>query len=643
MEQEILNILKNCKTSYSLGEVYTLSEHEKRVLNDELNIGLLDDTVDDYTFDLIYSEAKKLWPEDSFFNELTSENVGYGVDVKHAEPMGSMDELKAGDWDKWKIGHNKFILTDKLDGCSVVLTYDKGEIVQAATRGRGLVGKCILRHLYMIKNIPLKIPYQENIVIRGELLCPKNEIQQMLDDTEKVTGKRQKNGRNTIAGALNKKETQFAIFSHSKFVAYWDSIDRGQNIEKLKEYGFDIPYLQHISGNTTEEELVAIIKKRLIESEFEIDGIILTQEDNPEQGYIGSSLNPKASRKLKLGIYDNVATSVVTNINWQVSKHGALKPVLEIEPTEVCGCTVTHITGHNYENIMKTCCGIGSKIKFCRAGLVIPYLQEVLTTSSNFNLPKFYIRKGVDIYLDKDKDITGSLEEQKIKQLEYFGKKLEIEQLGYGNCKKLYEALQGEEMETSPECILLLPEGFITAIIGENGKKIEKSLSEVKAHLLQPKFAAACGAFGPAIGEKILDLVFDKYNTLDVSKDQLLALEGFAESRAKQYVEYLPNWLNIYAKVLNGGIQFISNSKKITSDKFAGKNVCFSGIRDKDLMTYINENGGNASGDWKKDTNILVVKDLNSTSSKMNKAKASNCLILDIEKAKEYFYAGYRK
>jgi len=638
MNKDILNVLRNCKTAYSLGETYVLSEQEKHILNEELNIGLLDNTIDDYTFDLIYSEAKKLWPTDQFFNELTSENVGYGIDITHAEPMGSMDELKAGDWDKWKIGHNKFILTDKLDGCSIVLTYDKGEIIQAATRGRGLVGKCILRHLYMIKNIPLKIPFQENIVIRGELLCPKNEIKQMLDDTERVTGKRQKNGRNTIAGALNRKETQFSIFSHSKFVAYWDSIDKGQNIEKLKTYGFTIPYLQHISGNTTEEELVAIIKKRLIESEFEIDGIILTQEDNPEQGYIGSSLNPKASRKLKLGIYDNVATSIVTNIIWQISKHGALKPVLEIKPTEVCGCTVTHITGHNYENVMKTCCGIGAKIKFCRAGLVIPYLQEVLETSTNFNLPKFYIKRGVDIYLDKDKDITGNLDEQKIKQLEYFGKKLEIEQLGYANCKKLYEALQVEEMETTPEYVLLLPNGFITAIIGENGKKIEKSLTNIKQNLSQSKLAAACGAFGPSIGEKILETVFNKYNTLDVSRDQLLVLDGFAENRVKQYEEYLPNWLNIYAKVLNGGIQFSNITHTITSDKFKDKIVCFSGIRDKDLINYINENGGEASDNWKKTTNILVVKDLNSTSSKMSKAKASNCLILSIEQAKEYFY-----
>lgn len=638
MNKDILNILNNCKTAYSLGETYVLSENEKKILNSELNIGLLEDKVDDFTFDLIYSEAKRLWPDDQYFNELTSENLGYGVDVKHKEPMGSMDELKSGDWDKWKVGHNEFILTDKLDGCSVVITYKGGKLVQAATRGRGLVGKCIMRHLYRIRNMVFDIPYTDEIVVRGELLCPKNEIKQMLDDTEKVTGKRQKNGRNTIAGALNRKETQFSIFDHANFVAYWDSVDKGQNIEKLASWGFTTPYMQIVPSTITEEELIAIIKKRLIESDYEIDGIILTQKDNPEPGYIGSSLNPKASRKLKLGIYDNVATSTVTNINWQVSKHGALKPVLEIEPTEVCGCTVTHITGHNYENVINTKCGIGAKIKFCRAGLVIPYLQEVLEESTEYNLPTFYIRKGVDIYLDKDKDVTGNIIEQNIKQLEYFGKKLEIEQLGYGNCKKLYEALQGEEIETSPETLYTLPEGFITAIIGENGKKIEASLAKSKENISQAKFAAACGAFGPAIGEKVLDTVYKVYNTLDVDVDKLKELKGFAENRIVQYLKYLPNWLSIYAKMLNAGISFNCNQMINKSDKFKDKVVCFSGIRDKDLINYINENGGEASDNWKKNTNILVVKDLNGTSSKMSKAKASNCLILNIEQAKEYFY-----
>ncbi|MBR2247594.1 MAG: hypothetical protein IJ880_11275 [Bacilli bacterium] len=408
MNTKIKNIIKCANSEYSEGNVYTLSDDELNTVNKVLNLNIEEKELVDSVYDIIYAEAKKKWPDDKFFKELQAENSGYGKEIIHTEPMGSMDELKEGDWDKWKVGHHKFLLTEKLDGCSIILTYQKGKLYSAATRGRGIKGKDIMRHIPFISNIPQEITQlNEHYVVRGELLCPKDEIPTMLKEVAETEGKEQKNGRNTIAGALNRKETNELVFKHAHFVAYWDSINRGNALDELDEYGFETPWDLDITDTYTEEELIEQVKEFLFISKYEIDGIILTQLDNPEEGFISGTINPKCSRKFKIGIYDNVAESVVTNITWQISKNGKLTPVLNIEPIELCGSTISNVTGHNYQNLIDKQCGIGSKVKIKRAGLVIPYLEEVLTTSTDLNIPSNTHVKGVDLYLNELNDEVG--------------------------------------------------------------------------------------------------------------------------------------------------------------------------------------------------------------------------------------------
>ena len=482
MNPKIKDVLEKCNEAYSKGEFYTLTDEDVFYLDKILDIVAPLDEVSDEIYDVIYYEAKEHWPDDEFFKKLTSNNTGYGQDIIHEIPMGSMEELKEGDFAKWSKGHKQFMVSDKLDGCSIILTYINGILKVAATRGHGTKGKDIMRHIEYVPNIPNKINCTGKLIIRGELLFKKNMIQSILNDIELKTGKKQKNGRNTISGALNAKETNKFIFENTKFVAYWTSDKQGLAFDNLKMYGFDTPFYHILSTETlTDENMIDLVKTRLKFSDYELDGIILTQMDNIEQGFVGGTINPKCSRKFKLGIYDNIAESIVTNINWQISRWGVFTPVLEIEPVEVAGALISNITAHNYENVIKSKCGIGARIKFKRAGLVIPKLEEVLESSEDYNLPKCATKvNGVDLQYIWSTDYDDYRKEAEIRALEYFGQKLEIDMLGYGNCVKIYETLLNKNTIYHPEDIFSLHRGIIEKVIGKNGKKIEDSLETKK-------------------------------------------------------------------------------------------------------------------------------------------------------------------
>lgn len=650
MKDTIIKILEKCNEEYSNGNVYILKEDEYKVIEETFNYEQKSLWMDDFWYDLLYASAKEKWPDDKFFSKLTSNNTGYGQEIIHKIPMGSMDELKEGDWEKWSKGRNTFMLSDKLDGCSIILTYEDGKLKTAATRGKGLKGKDIKRHADLISTIKQEIPYKEKVIVRGELLFKKSMIDWVIGEVNLKTGKTYKNGRNMIAGLLNSKEPSFDL-ANANFVTYWTSLYFGNSFDFLKEQGFETAY-NHIvyrdweeidsTGNTikktlTDEELIKIVKTRIKTSDYELDGVILTQLDNIEEGFETGTINPKASRKFKLGIYDNVAESVITNINWQISKFGTFTPVLEIEPVEISGCTVTNVTGHNYENVIKLKAGVGAKVKICRAGLVIPHLLKVLSPSEEYNLPNIKTKvDGVDLILD-DHDLNEYSIEAMIQDLVYFGRKLNIDQMGYGNCKTIFWACMTDNIVLDSFVFLGLPEGLVADIIGKNGQKLEDSLKAKKTSSTEAQVAAALSAFGEGIGETVLNNVFDKYGTLLVNEQQLKDLEGFGEVRIPQYLNCVDYWADIRDKLLNRlGWKFKSKS---TETKFKDYIVCFSGVRDKDLSTTIIENGGIATDSWKKDVNILVVKDKNSTSSKMKKAIEANVQILTLEEAKELFNA----
>ena len=619
MNTKIKNIIKKANSVYSEGAFYTLNHEEIAQLKAILNIDISNPELSDEIYDMIYYTAKKQWPDDKFFKELQAENAGYGKEIIHSEPMGSMDELKEGDWDKWKAGHHLFLLSEKLDGCSIILTYKEGKLFSAATRGRGVKGKDIMRHIPFISNIPQTIADTDTLVVRGELICPKDEIPTMLQEVAQIEGKEQKNGRNTIAGALNRKESNEAVFKHAHFVSYWNSKTKGQDLDYLDELGFETPWAFETNDTTTEEELIEQVKEFLFISKYEIDGIILTQLDNPEEGFISGTINPKCSRKFKIGIYDNVAESVVNNITWQASKDGKLTPVLNIEPIELCGSTISNVTGHNYQNLVDKQCGIGSKVKIKRAGLVIPYLEEVLTTSTDLNLPSDTYIEGVNLYL-KDKQTK----EVAVQRLLHFAETLGLDQAGEASMEKLLD--MNPQLE-NPLFLLSFDEAMFIITLGINGSKLYNSIQKIKDDITESKLADACGAFGPGLGESLLSQIEQKYGSLVSLTEEI---DNFGPNRIKQYNDHYLEWISTISLFKHFGYTFKKIQKKdnlLLSDKV----VCFSGVRDKNLEKQLEEAGAIVTDSFTKKVNVLIVKDVNANSSKIQKAKEQKCQIIPIQ------------
>ena len=639
MNSEIKAVLEKCNEAYSKGEIYIIKDFEIEPIEKEFNIKLPTLFVDDSLYDVLYSYAKDKWPEDPFFQKLTSNNTGFGVDIIHELPMGSMEELKTGDWDKWNHGHKEYWVSSKLDGCSLILTYENGKLKIVASRGHGTKGKDCMRHVQFIQNIPHEIPYKSKIIIRGELICPKADIPVMLAEVEQKTGQKLKNGRNTIAGALNKKESMKDVFKYAHFVAYWDSLHQAQDLNWIKKQGFEIPIVEIVQNTITEEQLVAKIQKHIQKSPYELDGIIITQKDNPEEGLETGTLNPKCSRKLKIGINISIKETKLLKVEWNPSKNGRLAPIIWFEPIELDGSIVQKATGVNKQFMENLGIYPGCTLLVRKAGAVIPQIIGVVDKKEDYTgldislLPEHYIQNGLDLYQTEESAETD------IKRLEYFGKKLGIEQLGYGNCHKLYfyrYFIDGHKL--SPHELLDLPLETFTGIIGENGNKIYKSINEIKQNLTECALADACGAFGPQIGEKVLQKVYDKYHTLYVSAQDLLQVDGFGEARIEQYTQYILCWQYIESIVKNCyHITFKENRISSNNGKFAGKVICFTGIRDKEFTKYLIENGADVSDSWKSITNILVAKDITSNSNKIQKAKQNNCKILSLEEAHDYF------
>lgn len=627
MNELIKCILEKAALSYSEGIFYTLNQTEIDQIKDTLDITISKSELTDDIYDTIYYTAKQKWPKDQFFNQLQAEDTGFGKEIIHSEPMGSMDELKTGDWDKWKSKHKSFLLSDKLDGCSIILTYKCGKLFSVATRGKGIKGKDILRHAMHISNIPKEIKIDSNeFVVRGELICPKTEIKDMLNEVSEIEGKEQKNGRNTIAGALNRKESNLAVFKRAHFVAYWNSLDHGFAIDKLKDLGFEVPQNKVITVDTTEQDLINIVTDRIENSDYEIDGIILTQLDNPDDGLEAGTINPKCSRKFKIGIYNNIAESTITGITWQPSKDGRLTPVLQIEPIELCGATIINVTGHNYQNLIDKQCGIGSKVKISRAGLVIPYLKEVLTFSTDLNLPNNVYQEGVNLML-QDK----SAKEVLVQRLVHFAKTLNLEQAGEASMEKL---LDTNPQLKNPIFLLSFNEFMFTAVLGINGSKLYKSIQNVKDNISESKLADACGAFGSGIGESLLLQIEQKYGNLIPLKEEI---DNFGPNRITQYNENYQNWLTIVSLYKSFGYKFKEIKKNLTLP-LVGNVICFTGIRDKTFAEHLEQNGAVVTETFNKKVNVLIAKDITGNSSKITKAKEQGCQILSLDQAKIKFH-----
>lgn len=644
-EEQIIALLQRCSDAYAQGNFYKLS-FDDSVLLDE--VGYWEGTeMTDIMYDYIFYKYRREYPYNQFFYKVGKSDAGYGEEVDLSEwPAGSMEELKEGDLAGWKI-NEPYLISAKLDGCSLVLFYKNGYLDKASTRGDGIKGFDVTRHVCNLPSIPFQLPdgQRDNIIVRGELIIDKDNWVKCKDELERTFGKSFANARNTVAGFLNAKQTNLVVAKYATFLAYAINNDHNeeQKFMDLQEYGFLVP--SHILYNYNEfdestlKNLIQAIKETYI---YECDGVILTLVNNQRlPGYETNTLNPRCSRKYKVGMADEAKETTIKNIRWQVSKDGLLKPVVEIEPIVLDGATVSNVTANNYSTVQSLGLGIGAKIKVKRSGMVIPFLEEVIQPATEVSVPDIPFQlseTGVEaIYAGDDIEI---LKEINLQKLVFSTKALDIDQAAEGNLKKIsddYYEYTGKYMTLLD--LITTSEDTLVGVIGKNGKKLYKSLHDRISHISEPELFDALGTFGRLIGKTKLQKIYDAYGCLCPSKERILALDGFSEITAQQIVDHKLDYLHTQEVIMNmDAIKLVEKVQpEIKSTKYADYHVCFTGVRSDDLCRIINENGGTASENWNKSVNLLVAKDPNSSSGKAKKARELGVKIISLEEAKEIF------
>lgn len=650
----IFDILNKCSNAYyNSVELYKLNSEDVKIIKETLNEEYqINQEITDEIYDNLYFHTQQKFPLNDFFNQVGIKDDGFGREIKFEIPMGSMVELKEGDLQEWKSPATDYVISEKLDGLSALLYYRDGKLVQASSRGDGYVGKDIFRHIKRLQNVVKIIPENEpqcfkDIEVRGEIIIPRDEIPVMLKELKEETGKENKNGRNSITGFLGSKVGPAAIARHAHFVAYdLRGVPLTQEIHKfevLEQLGFETPKFKLMKAeDVTEENMISEVRNVKSNGKYECDGIIITQNITLKgyEGYETSSINPKRSRKFKIGAVENIGETIIKNIHWQVSKDGYFKPVLDIEPIVLVGATISNVTGNNYKYVIDNHLGIGAKIKISRSGDVIPKHLATLEPSDNIPLPEHYTlnETNVDlVYIEGsgDKKIEEDIQIQKNL---YFMMTVGVDYAGEGNLK-IFNDYYKEKYGyiPTPKELLIAPENDFIDSIGENGRKIYESLNEKIPTIKETTFMDSVGAFGRGISGKRLEKIYSQYQTLDVDVKELESVEGFAEKTITQYMKYKDNykeWLNFCNE---HGIKFGKVEKFTLSDKFKGLNVCWTGVRSKFQEDELENNGGKVCSSVTKDCNLVIVADINQNTGKAQKAREKGIKIISFEEAIEMF------
>ena len=591
-------------------------------------------TMTDAEFDKLERELRAVDPENVYFLGVGAEERGDKVPLPVT--MGSLDQLQEGEVEQWIKKHNledeMVVATEKLDGTSVLLVYgNNGELQIAFSRGNGTEGADITRHIKRIKHVPQKI--SGPMIVRCESILPIKDWDRVREEMKQIRDGEYKNARNWAAGQMNKKEATAPFYNNIHIVAYSiekDSRSKMEQLDVLTKEGFHVADMTSFDGEAaTDEMLSGLIQSIKAEERYEIDGIVLDVNSNTKRQAMpgkASSLNPGYARKYKVGCEDNQAVAEVVKVHWKTSKHGLLKPRIEIKPVDLVGVTITFCTGFNAKFIEENGVGPGATFTLVRSGDVIPYFKESLTqVEPDMPTETNVVWDGVELML------TGESEDVKFQQLLSGFAKLAVDHAGGGNLQKMFDAGY-TDLAT---CIKLDEQTWKNVAGDSAGSKIFKSLHEKLSNVKLAALAAASSVYERGIGERKLQPVIDVLGELpvDLDAESYSHIEGVAGGTAQKIVEGNVKFA-AFLKEIDGYYGLAVAEKRIEGGSLDGMYFVFTGVRDKDLEQAIAANGGEVGSSMSKVT-CLVAKDPNSTSGKAKKAREKGIKIVSHAEAKE--------
>lgn len=609
-------------------------------------------------YDKLYDELLELEKETNVvLSNSPTQNVGYEIAGElpkkaHESPMLSLDKTKSvEDLREW-LGDNKALLSWKMDGLTIVLTYRDGELAEAVTRGNGTIGEVITNNAKNFQNIPLKIEFKGELILRGEAIIKYSDFKRINDAIEDATAK-YKNPRNLCSGSvrqLNPAITKSRMVYCNIFnVVKADGVDfensKAKQFEWAKNEGFDVVEYKFTDSKSIADD-IAEFESKIESNDIPSDGLVLLLDDIALGERLGSTSKfPRNAMAFKWS--DERQVTKLKYIEWSPSRTGLINPVAVFEPVELEGTTVSRASLHNVSIFEDLMLGVGDEISVYKANMIIPQVYENLTKSNTEKVPDTCPACGSHASIKQDNESKVLLctnPDCQIKHIKQYALMASRDALNIdGLSESTLEKFLSKGFIKNDSDIFKL-DRYKDEIVNMEGfgkrsyEKLMAALEEAK-HTNVARFLYSLGINGiGSANAKMIAKYFD--NDIDkiitAGKDELLEIEGIGEVLANSIVDFFKDSKNIENVKSLREVLIFEAEESTGSDSFAGKVFVITGSLEhftnrNELKELIEKNGGKVSGSVSSKTNLLINNDTASNSSKNKKAKELGVEIISEE------------
>lgn len=605
-----------------------------------------------FEYDKLYDELVQLEKETGItLSDSPTIHVGYEVvsslpKEKHPAPMLSLDKTKEVDTLRDWLGSQPGLLSWKMDGLTVVLTYDGGELVKAVTRGNGEVGEVITANAKTFKNIPLRIAYKGRLVIRGEAVISYSDFERINSEIPETDAK-YKNPRNLCSGSVRQLNSEITGKRSVMFFAFsmvdpedsnlMDSFENSfkKRFEFLVSQGFQVVEYKEVTSENI-ADTVKWFAAKLPENDFPSDGLVLVLEDVAYGRSLGMTAKfPRDAIAFKWA--DEEAETVLTEIEWSPSRTGLINPVAIFDPVDLEGTEVRRASLHNISYLKDMKLGIGDRIKVYKANMIIPQISENLTCSGKLDIPDKCPACGGETEIRNENGtetlvcINPDCPAKNIKLFSLFVSRnaMNIDGISEATLEKfiaegfLHGLSDIYKLQEHRDRIVSL-EGFGEKSYNNILSSIDKSRECSMAGFLYGLGITGVGVANAKLIVKSFGNDFDKI--MNASVEELRDIDQIGDVIARDFTAYMSNEKNrAEIEKLRQEISFIIEENNSPQD-LAGKTFVITGSlvsfpnRDA-LKKVIEDRGGKVSGSVSAKTDYLINNDINSNSSKNKNAK----------------------
>ena len=614
--------------------------------------------ISNYEYDKLYDELEAL-EEETGITLAGSPTVSVGYEAvnalpkeTHETPMLSLDKTKEIEVLKNFVGNQNTVLSWKMDGLTIVLTYQDGKLKKAVTRGNGIVGEVITNNAKVFKNVPLQIAYQGELILRGEAIISYSDFEKINKQIEDVDAK-YKNPRNLCSGSVRqlnneitaKRNVYFYAFSLVRAEGVNFNNSRACQFEWLKTQGFDIVEYRMVDSKNL-EETIQYFSDKISTNDFPSDGLVALYDDIAYGDSLGSTAKfPRNAFAFKWK--DEIRETTLKEIEWSPSRTGLINPVAIFEPVELEGTTVSRASVHNISILKELELGIGDRIEVYKANMIIPQIAENLTRSRNLTIPEFcpVCKKTTKIQKSNDVEVlictNPECQAKKIKSFTLFVSRdaMNIDGLSEATLEKFI--LNGFIKEFGDIYELERYKDAIIEMDGFGEKSYENLIENIKksSHTTLPRLVYALGIANIGVANaKVLckEFDYDLQKLMRADEETISRIEGIGSVIAKSVTDYFKNEKN--QRKLEHLLTYLTfeEMKIETGNPLSGKQFVITGsvnqFENRSAMKeFIENRGGKVTGSVSKKTDYLINNDTESSSSKNKKAKELGIPILSEE------------